>query len=224
MVKRFMRGVFNQRPALPKYSYTWDLGVLLNHIENLPPTGLTLKQLSMKLYTLLVILTGQRSQAISLFDIDNMLVEDNKVTFRVFEPLKASGPKSHDGEFIYKAFVDENLCVVKCVKDYLEEVKDLRNDVTSLFVSYVKPHKSLSRDSLRRWLKTMMNDAGIDLSFGPHSARGAATSFAKRANVSMETILKSAGWSNENTFNKFYNLPIRKCMGDEILSAYTSKQ
>ena len=220
VVKRFMRGVFNQRPALPKYSYTWDLGILLKYIEDLPSAGLSLKMLSMKLYTLLVILTGQRSQAISLFDINNMFVEDDKIIFRVFEPMKTSGPKSHNGEFMYKAFVDKNLCVVTCVNEYLEKVKDLRGDVTSLFVSYIKPHGRISRDALRRWLKVMMKNAGIDITFSSHSARGAATAFAAKANVSIDIILKTAGWSNENTFNKFYNLPIRQCMGDEILLAY----
>ncbi|CAC5381269.1 unnamed protein product [Mytilus coruscus] len=44
--------------------------------------------------------------------------------------------------------------------------------------------------------------------FKTHSTRGASTSAALRAGVSVNTILKSAGWTNESTFRQFYNRPV----------------
>ena len=35
IVKRLLRGVFNQRPALPKYSCTWDVNIVLNYIKGM---------------------------------------------------------------------------------------------------------------------------------------------------------------------------------------------
>ena len=55
-----------------------------------------------------------------------------------------------------------------------------------------------------------MIDAGIDMSlFSPHSTRAAATSAAERMNVSISTILRTAGWTGDSTFRKFYHNFVR---------------
>ena len=49
-----------------------------------------------------------------------------------------------------------------------------------------------------------MKEAGIDVNtFKSHSTRAASTSTAKRMDVPIEDILKTAGWSTEQTFQKF---------------------
>ena len=54
-----------------------------------------------------------------------------------------------------------------------------------------------------------MSQAGIDVQrFRPYNGRAASTSPAKLANVPIDTILNSAGWSKEFTFAKFYNKPV----------------
>ena len=61
VVIRFIKGVFEMKPALPKYSNTWNVNVVLNYLELLHPHNkLTLKELSQKLAVLLVLLSGQR--------------------------------------------------------------------------------------------------------------------------------------------------------------------
>ena len=60
LVCRFIKGVFQLKPALPKYTQVWDVEKVLSHLKTLAPvTSLDLKQLSLKLATLLAILTGQ---------------------------------------------------------------------------------------------------------------------------------------------------------------------
>ena len=44
--------------------------------------------------------------------------------------------------------------------------------------------------------------------FTPYSTRAAATSTAARASVPIQTILKTAGWSRESTFAKYYKKPL----------------
>ena len=36
ILKRFMRGVYNLRPPKPKYVATWDVGILLRHLQKIP--------------------------------------------------------------------------------------------------------------------------------------------------------------------------------------------
>lgn len=54
-----------------------------------------------------------------------------------------------------------------------------------------------------------MKAAGIDLNlFSAHSTRSASTSKAAASNIPLGLILKTAGWTNEQTFAKFYKKQI----------------
>lgn len=69
--------------------------------------------------------------------------------------------------------------------------------------------RQLVKVLLSRWLKTIMSKAGIDITkFSSHSVRAASVSKAKLY-MSVENIVKSVGWSNANTFAKFYDKPIQ---------------
>ena len=81
--------------------------------------------------------------------------------------------------------------------------------MTSLFVSYIKPHGTVLKDTVSRWLRTVMFNLGIDCTkFNVHSIRSASTSKAKLNFVSVDKILSVAGWSNTKTFAKYYNRAI----------------
>ena len=58
VIIRFMKGVFNIKPAFPKYNFTWDVGIVITYISKIDTNSL--KYLSQKLATLLVLLCGQR--------------------------------------------------------------------------------------------------------------------------------------------------------------------
>ena len=91
---------------------------------------------------------------------------------------------------------------------------------TRLFLAVVRPHKPVSSSTLARWLKSMLEKAGIDTGiFKAHSVRGAATSAAAGAGVTTADILKAANWSSESVFTKFYYKPVRSgTFGEAVLS------
>ena len=65
MVKRLLKGVFEDKPSLPRYGKTWDLNVLLCFLRTLPEYDkISLKELTYKLVVLIAILSGQRCQTI----------------------------------------------------------------------------------------------------------------------------------------------------------------
>ena len=104
---------------------------------------------------------------------------------------------------------DRRLCVTFVLKEYLKQTAALRKDCKKLFISYVKPHGQVSRDTISRWLKIVMTRGGIDVKkFSSHSVRSAAVSKASAKFVSVDKVLKVAGWSNAKTFAKFYKKPI----------------
>ena len=61
LVKRFMKGIFNLRAALPRQFAVWGPDIVLNYLSNLE-YDLLLKDLSEKLVILLRLLPGQRDQ------------------------------------------------------------------------------------------------------------------------------------------------------------------
>ncbi|XP_046545628.1 uncharacterized protein LOC124255761 [Haliotis rubra] len=209
LVKRFLRGVFNCRPALPRYKQTWDVKVVLDYIEEKGSnTELTLKELSLKMTMLLALVTGQRSQTLRYLSIDNMIKCEKKVIFRLTELLKQSRPGFHLQPIVLHSFEVENLCVVKCLEKYLQKTEDLRSS-SQLLISFAKPHKPVTTDTISRWLKTLMREAGVDVSvFTGHSTRSASTSAASMVGVPIQQIMDTAGWSSTCVFAKFYAKPV----------------
>ncbi|KAL9965154.1 hypothetical protein ACROYT_G028915 [Oculina patagonica] len=118
---------------------------------------------------------------------------------------------------------DPRLCIVECLQEYIVRTKPLRGEETQLLISFVKPHKAVSKDTTGRWVKCVLTNAGIDTNqFDAHSTRSASTSAAKRSGLDMTTIMKAAGWSNASTFALFYDKPIEQSpdanFGQAVLS------
>lgn len=85
----------------------------------------------------------------------------------------------------------------------------LKTGYISTVLSYKKPNKPVSADTVSNWLKNALSKSGISTSlFSTHSTRSASTSCAKAAQIPLDTIMRSARWSNYDTFQKFYNLPV----------------
>ena len=58
---------------------------------------------------------------------------------------------------------------MKCIQEYITRTKPLRKDETQLLISFVKPHKAVSKDTIGRWTESVLANAGIDTSqFGAH--------------------------------------------------------
>ena len=69
LVTRFLKGTFQLRPSLPRYSTIWDVGIVLTYLRSFPALNdLTLKQLTLNLTMLLALITAQRTQALSKLD------------------------------------------------------------------------------------------------------------------------------------------------------------
>ena len=96
-ITRFMKGVFNIKLDLPKYNFKWDVGILITYISKIDTNSL--KYLSQKLATLLVLLCGQRcGEILSVLNIRNLDLPENMCVIRIGNILKTSGPKNYLGE------------------------------------------------------------------------------------------------------------------------------
>lgn len=215
LINRFMRGIFNKRPSLPRYTTTWNPEVVLDMLKTWGPISeLSLKLLSFKLATLALLLSGRRGQTIINISIKNIAFAGNEVRISLGDILKTSKKDLHEPELVYTAFPDKAICLVSTLREYLNRTHVIRGDECQLFISFNKPHKKISRDTLSRWIKEVLKRAGIDINrFKPHSLRTAATSLAASKTVSISTIMAAVGWRRESTFATFYKKRIDENTG-----------
>jgi len=110
LVVRFLRGVFNLRPPVPRYKKVWDVAIVLRFLRTLSPVAsLSLKNLSLKLVMLLSLVTAQRGQNL---DINLMSTYDSSIVFTFSKPLKQSNPRTQVKPMVLKAYnYDESSCV-----------------------------------------------------------------------------------------------------------------
>lgn len=223
LINRFMRGIFNLRPSLPKYTNTWDVSHVLGFLSGLfPLKTLDLLTLGAKLALLLLLLTGQRGQTIHALKLQDVVESSTQLCITYSSPLKQTKPGKHVPGVTLKAFSDPSLCVVKTLIAYKARTLPLRGPQgKALFISTMKPFHSASRDTISRWVKFLLHKAGVDTGkFQSHSTRAASTSAAAKAAVPLDTILKTAGWASQSTFRKFYDKPVTENTGfaDGILA------
>ena len=155
-------------------------------------------------------MAAPRLQTMYLLHLSNMVTGKSSYTFNFSEPLKQSRQGYKTPCVKLCAYpVDKRLCVVNTLREYLKRTDSVRTSEDKLFVSFVKPHKAVTTDTIGRWIKAVMSNAGIDTDkFKAHSVRAAACSKAKTNCVPVEHILSTAGWSSSCTFAKYYNKTI----------------
>ena len=215
MITRFLKGVFTLRPPAPRYNRIWDVKLVFDVLRKWAPAPtLDLKYLTLKLVMLVALVSAQRGQTLHKLRLDHMYCKGSTFFFEISDLIKQSRP-GHTGLTVaLKAYpADRRLCVFTYLKLYLSRTEQLRRQTggttNQLFISFKKPHAAVSKDTIARWINMVLSHAGVDIGhFKPHSTRAASTSAASRLGVPLPDILRTAGWSNEATFQRYYNKPL----------------
>ena len=199
LVKRFMKGIFELRPSFPRYESVWDVNKVFDYFRHKSKVSdLSLKELSERLTFLLLLLSGQRSQTIHLLSIASMELSPTRCVFQVKEKVKQSRVGYHIAPIVYEEYPkDPALCILKHINEYIKRTQKFRKpDHSQLLVSYVKPNKPVSRETIARWCKSVLKSAGIDTKrFSCHSTRAVSTSLAVEKSGDIDIIISSVGWS-----------------------------
>jgi len=130
LVIRLLKGIFRQRPSLPRYTVTYDVGILLNYMSSRPLNrNNSLEEHTYKLATLMCLLSAQRAQTLGALTLENMHLDKNRCIFYISELMKQSRPNSHPAPLEFSSFPDnQNIDVVECINDYLERTDEVRKE------------------------------------------------------------------------------------------------
>ena len=213
-MQRFFKGVFNLRPPKTAKTSTWDVNTLLLHIKNMPiNSNLFFKDLTHKLVALLMLLASSRVHYIHSFSIGAMAMTKDTCTFYPTVLLKHSRPSFPGEPITYQKFPDdEQLCILSCLREYLDrryELVQMQEITDKLLITHRKPHHAAHKDTVARWLKEILKDAGIDTTrFTAHTYRAASSSFLHEQQLPIDEILKRGQWTQKSTFLKYYRKDI----------------
>ena len=168
---------------------------------------------------LILLVSSQRGQSIHLLDLQHVTMEEDNYSLDLAEHIKTSTPRSPHTKIDISVYEpDSTICPLACLKAYINKTKNLRNSETQLFISYVRPHKPVSRDTVSRWTKETLRICGIDTNvFTAHSTRSASVSKANEKDVPIHEIMANAGWKSAETFRKYYNKPV--VQGNKLTAA-----
>ena len=109
---------------------------------------------------------------------------------------KVSRPGHPTGKIYLLAYPDNpKICVVRALQEY-RSMTEKKKQASRLLISFVRPFKPISSQTMSRWLRKAMQLAGIACHFTGHSTRSASTSAAAQANVPLDSILIAADWSS----------------------------
>ena len=213
LVCQLMQGMFDKRPPVPRYRSTGEVDLVLQFQRKMASNvDLTLRDLSQKLTVLLALCNASRASDLTALDIRFMQIQTEATVFRIEKLTKTrrSGPPR---TYTVMAFTEEVLCPVCALRQYLEATKEVRNSGTNraepLLISYRKPYTAISAATIGRWIKQVLQQAGVDTEvFTAHSTRSAACSAARARGVSIADVMATAGWPRKSTFEHFYHKPI----------------
>ena len=171
---------------------------------------LSLKQLTLKTIALMAISSSDRGQTLHLASVKDMQIFNEKILFFIRDKLK------HTRKIIKPCVITcvpstiSELNVSSYVSYYIEKTQEFRGETNQLFISWVTK-KPVTKQTLARWLKTVLALAGIDTKFfKAHSYRGAGLSKAYQKGATINQIVEAGKWSNSNTFLRYYNAPCQE--------------
>lgn len=207
-VKRFLKGVSNLRPGLPKYNDTWDPQTVLTYFKKHQSTSLD--QVARKLICLLALTTGQRIQSLQSIKVSNIRENVSEISIFIPDRIKTSGRGRNQPLLSLPFFSDPQICVARTLNQYLMMTRPFRGLIDHVFLTTRRTVQPATTQTLSRWIRDILTASGIDQRFKPHSTRHASTSTALKKGVPVDSIFKAAGWTSSSAvFARFYNRPIQ---------------
>ena len=139
-----MKGIYNKRPPLPRYTHTWDVSKVTSYISSLDDNAdLSLKVLSFKLVMLLALTRPSRSSDLSSLDLKYLKLLPDGIQFNPSELAKQSRLSKSMAPFVFAAFPsDMKLCPRVTLQSYISRTESFRGtgpDRKPKLFLYIKP-------------------------------------------------------------------------------------
>ncbi len=211
LLSLFAEGAQRKAPIPNENVWVWDVGIPLKMIRDRAPPSNFLSAAREALF-LILMATGIRiDDAFKLGD--DFVLDQGSFVIPFLEkrkcPIKKKWTKN---QRIASYPGNERLCPGNALLLYATFSVTIR-DPSEKFLFISSTGKRASKDTLARWVKDILLEAGIKAPAG--SCRSATTSAAFLRKIPVSVILSSAGWSSDLVFFKHYQRQVT----NRVLSA-----
>ena len=221
------------KPSKPRYNKddAWDIGLIPKYWDGQAENAsLSVPELGFKEASLWLAVACARVSDITHICRDTMTFPSDQfdemsgVRFQYWFTKELGRPVRTDFLFI-PAYHEEKLCVAAAVKEYITKTADTSRfdhkprqrpeyknyDISGapalLFMSVTNGRIQfpVGADRIGKWMKTIMNRAGVPAKYSAGSSRMASSSMLLDNGQSLEYVLGLGRWSSHQIFNRHYN-------------------
>ena len=165
----------------------------------------SIKELASKTVCLLSLATFWRPKS----DLSRIKLENVEINGDILTLISSLPKEGISKETTISRHEDKNVCPVHAVEKYIQRTLASRSELcTNLFITYKRPFKNASGDTLGRWIQETICNACNIKKFKPHQLRSTSSSLALHMGMPLEQVLNKANWKSSKTFkNQYYRPP-----------------
>ena len=159
---------------------------------------------------LLALTSAGRASDIAYLDTRYLIKHPTRYIFQFGKNTKTSTRTRQKKPLKFYSFREnKNLCVCHPIDLYLDKMREFHKIETQLLLRFIKPHKGVTFQTISRWILEVFDSLGIITEvFTGHSTRSGSTSKVKASSVSSNDVIKRRNWTQNSTFEKFYQKEI----------------
>ncbi|XP_072050046.1 uncharacterized protein [Amphiura filiformis] len=164
-IRLLLNGMYNSRPPKRRIVPAWNLSKVLELLKGAPYEPMksaTLREITLKTVFLVALATGRRRSELQALSFKTLVFSRNGVsmTFKVGFIAKMSrrfntGPSCFRG----LALSHRLWCPERTIEHYIYRTSNIRGSTDQLFITHAKPNKAASKQTLARWLVSLIVDA-----------------------------------------------------------------
>ena len=222
LICRLLKGMFNARPPVLKIIKPWKVSLVLDALRTWDVARkLSLRLLTLKTVFLLALVSLKRASDIHRIVMlpDVFYLGSRRFCAQPVGLGKVDRPGHVPAPILINAFL-EDPCIdpVFYLNCYVRRTEQLRGSHKQLFISFKKPYKPVSVQTISRWLVNTLNICGV-VGVSGHSTRGVGATTAAQAGVNIDAILSAADWTGPNSFCRHYFKPDMFSVSRAILNS-----
>jgi len=223
VIRDFLRGLFHVNAEPKPLPELWDLPLVLDYLagRTFEPLGKApFRNVARKAAFLLQLASARRTSWTQACHVSTNYtrIDSNGATLVPYFKYDKNQTDSYSPEPVFipslkKLSPDDAVhCPVRALNYYIQRSHAFRGNERALFIISKEPYSRASKQTISHWITSVIKEAyaakkedfppGTDVR--AHSTRGMATSWAAASGVSIDEIMRAAGWKTSVTFANHY--------------------
>ncbi|XP_074109619.1 uncharacterized protein LOC141534266 [Cotesia typhae] len=204
LIRQVLKAISIARPREVKES-VWDTGVLFKWLTVEIPE-LTLFEVARRTATILLLASGRRIHDLTLLRISKEHLTNLGEEITLWPAFGSKTDRASFRQSGWRLSKNSNIriCPVTWTRAWikLSERRREGSNLDELFITLVGPVKAASQTVISGWIRSVLEDAGIDAS--PGSIRAAVASRGWIDDMPVQEILDRGNWKCSETFARHY--------------------